>query len=103
MHTISNMADWNFMYGLPWKKDAEEMPADIFMQTAYRIHCTTTTNSQVSHVKTFRGIKGIDTTESHQFIEIDAELIFGIVAKILPHQRRIKMIKSSSNGRMRGK
>ena len=72
------------------------------VQPAHAVDRATAAHRQIRHVEGFLVVVGILPSQGHQVPEREAQLILGIIAKILPHQIRREAIETRGHRGMRG-
>src|SRR5262249_27653530 len=72
------------------------------MQTAHTIDLAASSQREIRHIERFRTIKGVLSSQSHQLVKVDSQLV-GIPAEILPHQLRRKTVEAGFHWGVGGK
>ena len=78
------------------------MPADFSMQATHAIHRPAPAYGEIRHVETLRGVVRVLATQGQQVAEFYAELLLGIITKILLNERRSETVKAGSHCRVSG-
>ena len=72
------------------------------MQLAHAVDRATAAYRQVRHIEGFLVVVGILPSQGHQVPEREAQLTFGVIAEMLPHQVRREAIETRGHGGVRG-
>src|SRR5690606_32952175 len=79
---------------------SQKISAYLPVTPAYPIYGTTAPNGQMGHIKLLGWILRIYATKWQKVMNIQISILFGIVAKILPHYGRSELIKACRHSGM---
>lgn len=82
------------------KQRQKEAPAHLSVQAAYAIYRSAPSNRQICHVKTLRRVARVLAAKGQQIVTSDAELLFGIPAKILCDEGGRETVKTGGHCRV---
>ena len=100
MNSICYGTDRYFDFWPVRKEPLEDFPAHSAMKLAHAIRRAAAPQSEIRHVEGLGTVEWILSSQGHQSLEVDPQVVLGIFYEVLLHQLRRKTIETGFDGRM---